>query len=294
MNTPLHNIFEIQIKNLKGFSFQGFMTQLYLLKYGANGFLPPREVQDKGSDGIILSEKRVVACYGPNGYELRAFFKKAKDDYISYTENLQKQYPNWSFTCNLDVPQEAITKIHNELCQDAPILGIKNVLALIFELHASQRRCLGEYLKIDKDYFAKDYLSEFLSELLKRSEFTENNIPYKGVIYTPKKIELNYSFEDIEGALNEYNLFLEDGVFKSIENTLQGYEDEDQTRIKLKLIYDYNNSSGPFKLRLKNLTENYRLQYSSLNDNDYLFYIRAVLIYLFEQCLIGKKVDSEK
>ncbi|MFC1508892.1 hypothetical protein ACFL60_04290 [Candidatus Omnitrophota bacterium] len=269
------------------------MTKLYLFKYGANGFLPPRKVQDVGSDGIILSEKRVVACYGPKDYKLKRFFDKAEDDYKSYTKNLQLQYPNWSFISNLDVPQEAITKIHNEICQDAPILGIKNILVIIFELPASQRRHLGEYLNIETDYFAKDYLSEILYELLKRSEFTKNNIPYKDVIYIPEKFKLNYSFEDIEEALNEYNLFLEDGVFKSIENTLQGYEDEEQTRIKHKIIYDYNNASGLFKLRLKILTENYLSQYSSLNDDDYLFYIRAVLIYFFEQCLIGKKVDSE-
>jgi hypothetical protein len=62
MNTPLQNILKTQIRSLRGFAFQDFITHLYLVKYGDKNFLPPRKVGDKGSDGIILSENMVVAC----------------------------------------------------------------------------------------------------------------------------------------------------------------------------------------------------------------------------------------
>ncbi len=294
MNTPLYNQFKTQISSLKGFGFQDFVTQLYLLKYGSDGFLPPRKVQDMGSDGIILNEKRVIACYGPDKYLLREFFKKAKSDFLNYQENLQSQYQNWTFISNLEVPQEAISKIHAELCSTAPVLGILNILETIFELSTSKQRKLGQFLGIDNEYFSKEYIKEILNDLLNDCEFTENNTVYTKPIYTPKKIALNYSKSDINEALSEYELFIENGVFQNISKLLKGYDDDEQDRIIYRILFDFKSSTtGSFKNRLKSLTENYLRQYSKLNDDEYLFYIGAILFFFFEQCLIGKKTEEE-
>ena len=72
-----------------------------------------------------------------------------------------------------------------------------------------------------------------------------------------------------------------------------GVKDEDFEKLKHRIKYDYTNKSGDFKTRLQQLTEKYLGKYSSENDDDYLYYIRAVLIYLFEQCLIGNKIKGE-
>lgn len=294
MNTPLYNQFKTQISSLKGFDFQDFITQLHLSKYGNEGFLPPRKVHDKGSDGIILKERRVVACYGPNSYSLRDFFMKAKGDYLNYKENLQTQYPNWSFISNLEVPQEAITKIHTELCSTAPVLGMLNILEIIFELSTSKQRKLGYYLGIDNEYFSKEYIKEILNDLLNDCKFTESNTVYTKPIYTPNKIVINYSKVDVNAALSEYDLFIENGVFQNISKLLKDYEDDEQDRITYRILYDFNNNTiGSFKERIKNLTEIYLRQYSSSNDDEYLFNIRAILFFFFELCLIGEKTKEE-
>jgi hypothetical protein len=165
---------------------------------------------------------------------------------------------------------------------------------MIDKLSGGKKRRVGEYLKIDKEYFTKDYLIEILDNLLKGSDFYDENVLYEKVIYTPDKITLNYRQSDVEGVLNEYKIFFEDGVFNNIENILQGYDDEEQNRIKIKILCDFNDkTSSSFKERSKTLTEFYLGRYST-NDDDYLFFIRAVLIYFFEQCLIGKKTEAEK
>jgi hypothetical protein len=295
MNEPLENIFITQITSLRGFAFQDFITRLYLLKYGNDNFLPPRKVKDKGSDGIILPEKKVVACYAPNEYNLAEFFKKAKGDYKSFSDNLKNTYPNWMFVYNKEVPTEAILKIHNELDANAPVLGIDNIIGIINELSGANKREIGSYLRIPSEMFSKDYISEILTDLLKATEFVNENIKYEGKIYTPDKIKLNCQEEDVETILADYDLFLENGDFNSIEGILKGYQDEEQNRIKFRIVNDFNNkTSGSFKQRMMNLSSLYLDKYSNENDDDYKYFINAILIYFFEQCLIGKKTESEK
>ena len=101
MNSPTKNRFELQIKSLRGFDFQHFVRELYLLKYGEHGFTVLRDQKDKGCDGIIEEEKRVIACYGPQEIidtkkRHREFDKKAEGDYNEFNSNWKAQYPNWS------------------------------------------------------------------------------------------------------------------------------------------------------------------------------------------------------
>ncbi|MGB4774832.1 MAG: hypothetical protein WBP45_06655, partial [Daejeonella sp.] len=71
------------------------------------------------------------------------------------------------------------------------------------------------------------------------------------------------------------------------------YEDDDIDKIKHKVIYDYLQTNGTFKVRLNSLTNLYMAKYSVDGDDEYIFYVRAILVYIFEQCLIGLKTDTE-
>lgn len=292
MNSPLQNSFRIQIKSLYKFDFQDFITKLFMFRYGAENYTPPRDIKDKGADGIITKTETVVACYGPEKIDKKRYTKKIEDDFKSYSDSWQSKYKNWIFVTNNDIPEWAIKKI-NSLKKDSIPVGLKNLLQMVDELSSFQKREIGNYLNVEKELFAHDYLKEIIEDLIKETSFTDENIEYKKQIYFPDKVGLNYKQEDIDSVFQEYDIYFENGVFNEIKSLLFGCEDEDTNKLKVRIINDFNNKSGHFKSRLQQLTEKYLDKYSSENDDEYLFYIRAVLIYLFEQCLIGSKTKGE-
>ena len=188
--------------------------------------------------------------------------------------------------------QEKNRKEINSLKKNVKQIGIKNLLQFIEDLPYHSKRHLAEYLNIDKTFLSQDYLKGIIEDLIKDASFTPDNIHYQQRIDFLKKIQLNYEQEDIDGALDEYDSFIENGVFNVIGSLLSAYEDEDFEKLKHRILYDYMNKSGVFKIRLKELTEQYLAKYSSNDDDVYLYYVRAVLMYLFEQCLIGKKIKD--
>lgn len=292
MNSPLRNNFRIQIQSLYLFAFQDFITKLFMFRYGAENYIPPREIKDKGADGIIVDKNTIVACYGPKKIDKNKYLEKIEDDFKSYTDNWQVNYDNWMFVSNNDIPEWGISKI-NKLKKDSIQIGLENILNIIDELSSFQKRELGNYLSIEKDLFAQDYLKEIIEDLIKEASFTDENVKYKQRIDFPEKVSLNFEQEDINNILQDYDSYIENGVFNNIGSLLFGYEDEDFEKLKHRIKYDYTNKSGDFKNRLQQLTEKYLGKYSSENDDEYLYYIRAVLIYLFEQCLIGNKTKGE-
>jgi len=288
MDLPLYNSFKIQIESLSLFDFQNFIIKLFILRYGAENFIPPRDIKDKGADGIIVDQNTVIACYGPKKIDKNRYLTKIVEDFNSYEENWAANYPNWMFVTNNEIPEYAISKI-NSLKRNVKQIGIKNLLQFIEDLPHHSKRQLAEYLSIDKTFLSQDYLKGIIEDLIKDASFTPDNIHYQQRIDFLKKIQLNYEQEDIDGALDEYDSFIENGVFNVIGSLLSAYEDEDFEKLKHRILYDYMNKSGVFKIRLKELTEQYLAKYSSNDDDVYLYYVRAVLMYLFEQCLIGKK-----
>ncbi len=292
MNRPLQNKFRIQIQSLYKFDFQDFITKLLMFRYGATSYIPPRDIRDKGADGIITDKETVIACYGPEKIDKKRYLKKISDDFKLYSDNWQRNYKNWAFVTNNDIPEWAIREINSLKKASSPI-GLKNILQMVDELPSFQKRELGSYLNIEKELFAKDYLNEILEDLIKETSFVDENIEYQQQVYFPKKVELNYEKEDIDSILQEYDIYFEDGVFSEVESLLFGYEDEETNKLKIRIITDFNSKAGDFKSRLQQLLEKYLDKYSSENDDEYLFYIRAILIYLFEQCLIGRKTKGE-
>jgi len=293
MNTPLHNSFKVQIENLCKYGFQDFITKLFMLRYGVENYISPRDIKDKGADGIIVNDETIIACYGPEKVVQKRYLDKIEGDFKSYSSNWKKDYKNWMFVTNNDIPVWAIQKI-TSLKKDTKQIGLKNILQFVEELSSSNKRELGRYLNIQTELFAKDYLNEIIEDLIKDISFTDENTKYKKQIFFLDKVKLNYAQDDIDGVLHEYDVYFEGGVFTEIESLLFGYEDEDTNKLKIRIISDFNDKSGDFKSRLQQLSKKYLDKFSSENDDEYLYYIRAVLIYLFEQCLIGAKTKEEK
>jgi hypothetical protein len=299
MKTPLQNQFETQLRSLTGFDFQIAVTKIFQWRYGETGFTVIRLQKDKGNDGIVESEKRVIACFGPGGEKnstkrLNGFKEKVSKDFDLYKTHWQSNYPNWSVVINHQIDPQYDTFV-KELMPNATVIGLEQLLLMIDNLRDYQKRRLGEEFRIDKEYFSVDYLKDFLEDLLKETEISEKHIKYDGSTYVQfrQKVELNYDATDIEAAISEYSFFAEEGYLKQVEDLMAGYEDEEINIMKTHVIEDYKNkTNGNFKERLKLLSDYYLSTYSSSNDGVYLHCINVVLIYLFEQCLIGVKTKG--
>lgn len=290
MNSPLQNKFKIQVEALSGFDFQDFIVELFLLKYGSTGFIVLRKKNDKGCDGIIVSEQQVIACYGPIDNDQKKFDRKAEEDFEDFKNNWQSKFPNWMFVVNHEVKPAQINKIES-LKKRTPLVGIKGILSIIDELDGFHKRILAKYLNIDSEFLAKDFLKEILDDLLKNSSSVEPRKEYNKPIYITDKVKLNFVSEDVQVALDEYDIVAE--YFSDIQYLISSYEDDDIDKIKHRVVYDYSLTNGTFKERLNSLTNLYLGRYSSDGDDEYRFYVRALLIYIFEQCLIGTKTDTE-
>jgi hypothetical protein len=127
--------------------------------------------------------------------------------------------------------------------------------------------------------------------LLKNASNDEPRKEYSKPLYITDKVTLNFCITDVQNVLDEYDIVAE--YFNDIQDLIYGYEDDEIDRIKFRVITDYSLTTGAFKDRLNTLTKLYLSKYSCEEDDDFRFYVRSLLIYIFEQCLIGNKTEIE-
>ena len=97
-----------------------------------------------------------------------------------------------------------------------------------------------------------------------------------------------------KNAEDEYTYLIEDGSLKKIWSILATFEPEQINSLKLRIKREFNNINGEFKEKIDGLTEKYLDKYTSGLDDDFEHYTRALLVYCFEQCMIGDKTTKEK
>lgn len=297
MDTLLRNAFKKQIEARTGFDFEDFIDELFLLKYGVNDYVPIRRVGDKGNDGTILTEQKVLACYAPRKYSRTDFETKVLGsankggDFGKYQTNWKSQYPNWEMYVNHEVSPDQLSLVQG-LEGNTSIKGIDQILLIIDELTSSKKRKLASFLEIE-NFFILDYIQDIINDLLNASVSENKALHFdkRSLVPPQKKIELNFEQEDWDGMHSEMMLVMEE--FTTITSILSGYTDDEINTLKRRIISDYNKLSGNFKERLYNLTEQYTREYGNIKDDEYIKCVKSVLLYMFEQCLIGRKTEDE-
>lgn len=297
MDILLKNAFKIQILSKEGFGFEEFIDELFLLKYGVDNYIPIRRNKDKGNDGTVLLEQKILACYAPRKYSKADFEIKVlgatnkEGDFEKYQKNWKDKFPNWEMYVNHEVAPEQLTIIQ-ALDGNTSIKGIDQLLSIIDELVSNKKRKLAAYLGIES-LFIQDYIQDIINDLLNASDEEDKALHFdKRTLVPPqKKIELNFEQEDWDGMNSEMMLVMKE--FNTITNILSGYSDDEINTLKRRIINDYNKLSGSFKERLYNLTEQYTKAYGNIKDDEYVKCVKSILLYMFEQCLIGRKIDSE-
>jgi len=286
MDKLLKNAFKMQIQSKEGFEFEEFIDELFLLKYGVDNYTPIRRNKDKGNDGTILPEQKILACYAPRKYNKTDFETKVlgatnkEGDFEKYQKNWKDKFPNWEMYVNHEVSPEQFTLIQ-DLDGNTSIKGIDQILSTIDELVSSKKRKLAAYLGIE-NFFIQDYIQDIINDL---------HFDRKSLVPPQQKIELNFAQEDWDGMNSETVLVMEE--FNTITNILSGYNDDEINTLKRRIINDYNKLSGSFKERLYNLTDQYTTAYGNIKDDEYVKCVKSILLYMFEQCLIGRKTENE-
>ncbi|MDP3065906.1 MAG: hypothetical protein Q8N08_04130 [Methanobacteriaceae archaeon] len=274
------------IDGLKENNFQDFMNELLIKKYGIN-FTPIRPKKDKGGDGILYNTT-IIQAYAPNKPD--RFKKKIEEDYEKYKENWMSKYPKWCIVFNGQFTAGMLLSI-DELDRGIKKCDINHILELINSLRFPIiREIARDYLRIDEEYIINDVLKKIIDDLLKDNTSLYSIDEHLQPPYIEDKVKLNYSEEDIQGALNEYKDMIPD--ISKFESVLKCYEDEDIKILKNKVTTEYSKLVGDFKTRLNNLNELFAER--NKNDDRYKYAVRVVLIYFFETCKIGKKTSEER
>ncbi|MCW5924775.1 MAG: hypothetical protein KIS77_20825 [Saprospiraceae bacterium] len=295
MNQAIQTIFASRIENLQGFDFEDFVKELLLAKYSPSGFSPTRPRKDRGSDGFILDSQTVVASYGPKRYNHNDFIKKVNDDYEEFRKHWQATFPNWQMFVNhkLDpLQQPYISSKHF----GSVLMGLDQIMSIIaydVNISATARRHLADFLKIDRSQYFSSYLSELLENLLSGTQTDPTqltNFDPDRLTAIKDKIQLNYTQDDLESAYQEFETVLP--LFEIIESHMAKFDDDEKSRLKYRVVKDYNRMGGEFKQRLDSLVVIYLREFANEKDDDYQYNVTAVLLYLFEQCLIGKKKEA--
>jgi hypothetical protein len=304
MDINLKRNFENAIKVRSEKDFELFIKELHFEKYGITGFISTRETKDKGSDGIVTQTKTVIACYGPQKYTKTKFDKKADEDFEKYLKYWVNNYLCWEMYFNGDISPDQIFKINGlkDLTVkrgfsniSVEIRGTDHIVKIIEnDLKNIQIRRLAKHLNIPKELFVKDYIREVLDDLLRVLSIQLKNVEYNLKVDIEEKISINYKDEEIADAKREYEELAINGTLRDIENALSIYEDEEINKLKFRIIKDISEFGGNFNQKLNSLTNKYAVKYSSGQDDDFDYNIRAILVYCFEQCIIGIKTPQEK
>ncbi len=284
-------IFKYQIKiaidRLKENNFQDFVNVFYLKKYGSD-FTPIKQKRDKGCDGILWN-KESLAVYAPEKYNLRSFKKKIKEDHVNYVENWKNKLSEWRVVYNGEFTAEMVKYI-DSLEKNSIKIGIAQIIDDIDCLNWVYQRAIAEYLGINEQFFINDLLQNVINDILKNVKASTKILPSQKPTYIEDKIQLNFNSNDVENAKIEYLNSL--GSMGKLKDILKSYNDEEVAALKNKVITEYGKLSGDFKTRFNNLTDS--LSGNHNNDQQYKYYVRVILLYMFEICLIGKRSEAEK
>lgn len=285
MDPILRGMFEQAISQLSQRPFQSFGEKLFL-KYYKNRFEVLKDKRDEGCDGII-DNKIIVAMYSPENYNLAKFKKKVTGDFESYSVSWKKDYPDWIFVYGGKITAQGRKHLDKYIKTSTP-LSIDNLLEMISELNWNEIMDLARELKMNLEIIPYSVLRCIVEDLSK-DKYAENILSEKA-IYIEDKIKINFKKNDIDSITEEYEKILPE--ITKLGKVLAEYSEKDNLALMNKILKNYNLLSGDFKNRMNDLTR--ILSEAHEEDDMYCFYVRVIVMYLFERCLIGKKTEEEK
>lgn len=288
MNKLLLTQFTQMIRARTDNDFQDFVVFLFQLVH-EEAFRVVKQKHDKGSDGILNGDT-VLAVYGPTNYSLASFKKKVGDDYKSYERNWKGTHPKWLVVYNDELKANMIQFVAGKQA-DADAMGMPELMGMIERLPWSKVQRVGDYLGIPSQLLMNDLLGQVVDDIIRRNESDPSSTTERSqALYIEEKISLNYSADEIQTATDQYFDCLV--YFHSTEEILQDHPPFSLSSLRSRIRNDFNNQGGSFAERFRGLLSLYTQ--SRPTDDLYRFAVTVLLVFFFEQCLIGRRTAGEE
>ena len=279
-----------KLRNTSGTSFNELIDDIFHIIYGEN-YKSVKQKRDLGSDGIIESERISIACYAPESYDARKFKAKMEEDYKKFKGNYAGLGYSFRFITNIKLLGSIITHF-KELCPDGDIWGLEEIISFIRRQPPKIRRViLTDIFGVEKEFVIYDVIEEMIDEIIMLDKTSNNySIRYSPPTELLRKIEINFKNEGfreylvrlVENLYPEYS-FLFGEVFKSMEA-------KEIETLKMKvldrtgtLFLEKNSFDEVFSALINDFSDKYP------NDDEYRKHVTMLLIYIFEQCIIGRR-----
>ncbi len=287
MDNILREVLKTRIKGLKATAFQDALDRIFLCIYGENDFQRVKQKHDGGSDGIVKNAT-ILAAYAPEIYSLNNFKKKIKEDFESYKNNWESTHNKWQVVTNLESTAKMI-KFVNDLKDGSTIICIERLLQKIADQTWTVKKAIFHALDIPEHYITYDVISTVIEDLIQISGQEEPFKPYEKPAYIQDKIELNVSLEHQPSFVDEYEESL--AIFPRVASVIKSKSQDSVAAIRSKVRSTFTSLSGSFEQRLNQLVD--VMSEGKSRDDYYRCNMRVIMIYFFEQCLIGIKPKSE-
>lgn len=282
MKSAFETELERKIRGLSGSRFEEFVAKVLKKKYGEN-FTPMNDNHDGGSDGIINNEE-IVAIYSPKKHhDIDNFRSKVDGDFDDYQDNWEDKYPEWTFIYGGEFTYKRIVHL-DQTRRECGRKGLMDIIDLILEFNWPKRRKIAEYLDMNPQSFEYNAFKEVIDDILS----SDTDFEIESGLDTPpgieEKIELN--FENTELRLKGFEEIAQD--LGELRGLLRSSYDEREIRIiKNKIINKFEDFEGSFDRNFENTIDHFASRRPE--DDIYSHYVRVIVYYCFERCLIGTK-----
>lgn len=287
MNKLLLMQFTQMVRSKTDNGFQDFVVFLFQVVH-EDDFRVVKQKHDKGSDGIVNGDT-VLAVYGPSDYSLAKFKKKVGDDYKSYARNWKDTHPHWIVVYNDELRANMI-QFAEAKHSGADKIGLPELIAMIERLPWSKIQRVGDYLGIPTELLMNDLIGQVVDDLIRQNEIEQSIADRPKATYIEEKLALNYSSDEVSLATDQYFDCLV--YFNSTEEILQAHTHFSLTSLRNRIRTDFNLQGGRFAERLRGLVALYTQ--ARTNDDLYRFAVTILLVFFFEQCLIGRRTAEEE
>ncbi len=284
----MDNIFREQIRTAIALlftgNFQKFITWLFKKLYNEN-FTPLNPQKDKGCDGI-LNNDTIIAIYGPTPERksiLKAFTDKIGEDYDAYKTNWKGNYPNWGVVYNGELTADRLQFLER-LHENTLKMDINHLMKEIENRIFPFQRDVAVYLGIQLEFMRNSIIKQVIDDLIR----SKNEDIYSQEISSPhdieEKIKKNYDSTDFKEVKREHEEYYSE--ITHVYGILKAYDEREISVLKFQILSKFNILEGDFKIKFNEL---HKLLIDGNEENDYFsFYVRVLLLYLFEICLLGE------
>jgi len=304
-----------KIRLSSGKQFQQMFWDIMVLR--CLDFQTPRMMHDKGNDGYSIMEKNFFSCYATEEikYDNDGTVKKMTDDYESFCKNwISKNYfEKWVFVTKENLmgkPHQKIVDLNmladgvakenwgmEQVVREILCLEIKDIVRILdlddFYLEGSvnEEKDFGVIGEIFEHMYSKKINAPNIDSIKKSDNF----------ISLIEKIPLNFSGEGLETAKEmiirnwEHKVVVEKYVEEESRinpSRVESLIDMVQSDFRVVRESDHHGVAIESVRVIEALAKKY-LPIEKQSNPDYVAGSRAVVLYLFEMCYLGKKTDDE-